>query len=424
MNYEECVKYLLDIPKFSSKNTLEDTRAFLDKVYEDGSCKIIHIAGTNGKGSTSEYIYSILRNSGFSVGLFTSPHLVKVNERISVNGKDITDEELTEVFEDIYKLTSKEGFKHHPSFFEFLFLMGMRYFSLHNVDYIVLETGLGGRLDATNCVRSKALSVITNIGLDHMEYLGNTITEIAYEKAGIISKNTPVCFFDERTEVSKVIGEVSSKQNSECYSIKNDSITINAIGVEGIDFSVNCDYYKYDALRMPTSASYQTRNASLAILAVNLLKEKNITSETVREGLKMAFWPGRMEEILPGIYLDGAHNEHGIRAFLSSVRNMPSVSKRHLFFSVVSDKQYRDMIKMIVDSGLFADYYVAPIASVRSLSKDDLTSLFSEFKGIELKIFENVEDAFNNIVDDRGEDEEVFVVGSLYLVGQIKSILV
>lgn len=424
MNYKECVEYILNIPKFSREYVCEDTTRYLKKMNTDSTAKIIHVAGTNGKGSTCAYIYSILRKAGYSVGFFSSPHLVSINERIGIDGKNISDDEFLNSFENVYESVLEEGGEHHPSFFAFIFLMAMDYYKRQGVDYIILETGLGGRLDATNAVANKCLTVITEIGYDHMEYLGNTITDISYEKAGIIKEGTPVCYWRGNNEASAVFEEVSKRKQTTCYSIEEDAIQIGTVTKESIDFSISCDYYNYDGLKLHTCAIYQVKNAALAVLACHILADEKINEEAIRQGLEEAFWPGRMEEILPGIYLDGAHNENGIDAFISSVSRMNCTGTRRLLFSVVSDKQYDAMIAKIVSTGLFEDFYIAPIASSRTLSIEELRKMFAGYDEIKTHYFNCVEDAFNTMVEERRTNDLVFVVGSLYLVGQIKSLFV
>jgi dihydrofolate synthase/folylpolyglutamate synthase len=240
MKYEEIVEYILCIPKFTKKNTMEDTRAF----YEFLGCpgeqkKIIHVAGTNGKGSVCAFLNQIFVEGGYSVGMFTSPHLIYIEERFQVNGKQMS----TDIFEKIFLLLQKNLKEYqkykpefHPTFFEFLFFMGMLFFKNENVDYIILETGLGGRLDATNIIRNPEICVITKIDLDHTEYLGDTLKEIAFEKAGIIKEGTPVLVWNENEEVADVIRNQASKKNADIYFTD----FTDAIGVENrnkkIDF--------------------------------------------------------------------------------------------------------------------------------------------------------------------------------------------
>ncbi len=432
-DYSKICRYILDIPRFAGKNTLSDTHELLGKVYEEGSSKIVHIAGTNGKGSVTSYLNSILMEEGFSVGMFTSPHLVRMNERIKVNGTDISDDEFIGCFEDIMGLIKKEGQDKHPSFFEFLFLMAMDHFAKKKVDYILLETGLGGRLDATNCIRDKELCMITRIGFDHTEYLGDTIESIASEKAGIISRGTPTVFFDDGGVSGDIIRKVCNDKNSACYPINVKNAEIVAADKQSIDFSLGCRYYRLRGLKLSTCALYQVYNASLAVMGMYVLNGGSLDEKAVYSGLKKTFWPGRMEQIMPGVYLDGAHNDNGIEAFLSSVRGAyddsdrakknDGVSHRLLLFGVVKDKNYDLMIRKIADSKLFDHIFAAPLDSARSLSLRELQDAFASINDPGVSFYDDVGSAFEEALSEKRNDDELYITGSLYLVGQIKELV-
>ena len=432
-DYREVCRYILDIPRFAGKNTLFDTHDLLEKVYEEGSSKIVHIAGTNGKGSVTSYLNSILMQEGYSVGMFTSPHLVRMNERIKVNGIDISDEEFTECYDDIMELIKKEGKDRHPSFFEFLFLMAMDHFARKKVDYILLETGLGGRLDATNCIRNKKLCIITRIGLDHTEYLGDTVESIAFEKAGIISEGVPTVYFDDGGVSGDVIRKACRDKNSTCYPINVQNAEIVAVDKQSIDFSLGCRYYRLRGLKLSTCALYQVYNASLAVMGIYVLNEKSLDEDAIYSGLAKTVWPGRMEQIMPGVYLDGAHNDNGIEAFLSSVRGTDDVpdsvkkndgvSHRLLLFGVVKDKNYDLMIRKIADSKLFDHIFTAPLDSARSLSLRELQDAFASINDPCVSFYDDVKSAFDDALLKKRDDNELYIAGSLYLVGQIKELV-
>jgi len=421
MNYEECVEYLYNLNRSSSNSTLEDTKRRLDMVFHDRSARIIHVAGTNGKGSVCAFTDSILRTSNIKTGLFTSPHLIKINERIKVDGIDIPDDDFTECFNYVDSLIKKEDAYSCPSFFEYVFLIAMKYFSLKKVEAIVLETGLGGRLDMTNTVSSKDVTVITKIGLDHMEFLGDSIRSIAKEKAGIIKSGVPVVFFNNNDESEEVILNEAKAQNSEYFPISDKDIHINSIDKEGIAFSVVNEYYRYDSLKIGLLGRYQTGNASLAIMAVKLLKDDRITDETIERGLLSTKWAGRMEEIKPNVYVDGAHNIDGIAAFLKAVASLPHRGRLSLLFSVVADKNYSSMVSLINESGLFSHVYVCHIQNKRALDMDELKRTFSHYPSLEVSFYEDVMDGYNAALKSLSGSDELYVAGSLYLVGQLKA---
>lgn len=428
VTYEEACEYILDIPKFAGKHTLADTKELLGRL--TGSrieSKIIHVAGTNGKGSVCAYLQSILRTAGFHVGMFISPHLETMRERILYDGEMIPQESFVKAF-DLVREESDRQKEKHPSFFEFLFLMGMCYFKEKEPDYIILETGLGGRLDATNCIVKPKLCVITEIGFDHMQYLGNTLVEIAGEKAGIIKPGTPVVYLDKREETSRVIEQTAAGLETPAIAVKKSQIGRPVMRKKSIDFSFSNGYYRYDNLILRTTAAYQTENASLALVAARSLKEERIADEAIRKGLYDAFWPGRMEEILPRVFLDGAHNEDGIEAFLTSVsaantEQEKAAGKRLLLFGVVADKQYDKMIGRIAASQLFSHIAVTVLASDRSASIDKLKVAWAQYKTADCSFHESAEEAFHYIQSIQKEADTIYIAGSLYLVGQIKTLV-
>ena len=426
VTYEEACEYILDIPKFAGKHTLADTKEMLGRL--TGSrieSKIIHVAGTNGKGSVCAYLQYILRAAGFHVGMFISPHLETMRERILYDGEMIPQESFVKTFELVREESDRQK-ENHPSFFEFLFLMGMCYFKKKEPDYIILETGLGGRLDATNCIAKPKLCVITEIGFDHMQYLGNTLVEIAGEKAGIIKPGTPVVYLDKREETSRVIEQTAAGLETPAIAVKKSQIGRPVMRKKSIDFSFGNGYYRYDNLILRTTAAYQTENASLALVAARSLKEERIADEAIRKGLYDAFWPGRMEEILPHVFLDGAHNEDGIEAFLQSVSASAEETKkgkRLLLFGVVADKQYDKMIGRIAASDLFSHIAVTVLASDRSASIDKLKVAWAQYKTADCSFHESAEEAFHYIQSIQKEADTIYIAGSLYLVGQIKTLV-
>lgn len=420
ISYDECVDYIFNIPRNGQINDLNTTKRLLDRIYKGGTNHIIHVAGTNGKGSTSAFIDSILQNANIKVGLFTSPHLIKVNERIKVDGIDISNEEFLAAFDYVIEILRDEGLVDTTSFFEIIFLMAMYHFNANKVEYVVLETGLGGRLDQTNSITSKQLAIITKIGLDHTEYLGDTIELIASEKAGIIKENVPVVFWDNEDESSRVIKAVAKSKNSACYGVGSSNFTVNSITKEGIDFSFCNEYYNLENVCINMLGSYQLQNASLAINAVKLLKDDRITDDIIRAGIFKTHWSGRMDRISPNIYVDGAHNVDGIRAFIDAVKNIPhNEGKIKLLFSVVSDKNYAEMIKLIKDCDIFDEVYVCTIESKRALDMEALKKAFLDNGFTNVSFYMSLEDAFTVAKKSLDSSDELYVAGSLYLVGQL-----
>lgn len=436
--FEEAEAYINDTPRFTTKNTMEDTEAFLQRLGSpDRRMKIIHVAGTNGKGSVCAYLCSILRAAGYSVALFTSPHLVDIRERFMVDGEMISKEDFLEAFLTVYNMLDWEALEagnkaYHPTYFEYLFFMAMILFPRKTPDYCILETGLGGRLDATNSVSKKELAVITHIGLEHVEYLGDTLEKIAGEKAGIMHRSAPVIFWNTCPETTAVFCSKAAELGICAYSVSNKDYRFLKFNKKTIDFSVCTRYYGGNdlisggslCLTLQTIAAYQMENAALAVNAVTLLTtDGRVSPEKIREGVAACFWAGRMEEVIPGVYVDGAHNEDGIRAFLETVENDGHAGTRSLLFSVVKDKDYTHMIEKLVSSGLFERFAIARMQTGRAAELEKLEQLFAGYPHCRYKLYDNVTAAFQELLHGRNEEERIYAAGSLYLAGEIKELL-
>ena len=422
--YEKAVEYVLQIPRFTKKNTPEATRSFYEYLGCPGErARIIHVAGTNGKGSVCSYINAVLIRAGIRTALFTSPHLVDIRERIRVDGKMISRQEFAHILnrclEELEHFRQTEGNgEYHPTFFEILFFLGMLWFEEKGVEAIVLETGLGGRLDATNVISAPAVCVITRIGLDHMEYLGNTKAEIAGEKAGIIKKGVPVVFWEQEAEVNRVIVEKTEQLGAQAVCVSEKDVLFFNFDNKTVDFSLRSEYYGYVRVCLHTLAIYQKENAALSVRALEALGhlyEPVLSRKMIEEGLASAKWEGRMDEVMPGVVIDGAHNEDGVRVFLESVRADGCCGKRFLLFSVVSDKRAEQMAAQILESGLFSRIVVAENESSRSRAGGQVVSLF---KG-QAVLYESPEEAFRFLIEEKQETDRVYATGSLYLAGQL-----
>lgn len=420
--FEEAVDYISDIPRFTSKNTMEDTRAFLHRLGDpDRGLKIIHVAGTNGKGSVCAYMRSVLEAAGYRVALFTSPHLVDIRERFVAEGEMISKEDFLRVFLYIYNML---GEAYHPSYFEYLFFMAMVFFAEKNPDFCILETGLGGRLDATNSVSGKELAVITRIGLDHMEYLGNTVEEIAGEKAGILQAGAPVAYWDSGRSISRVFEGKAAELGIKTYPVSKKDYSFSGFQNKSIDFSLHTEYYSYISLTLHTIASYQMENAALAVRALEVLdRGRTISEEALVRGIRNCFWAGRMEEVLPDVYVDGAHNEDGIRAFLETVAGDGHKGPRALLFGAVKDKDCRRMTEELAGAGLFDRIAVAGLKTGRTALPSALREMFEEYPECKCAVYENTEEALRGLVHSRRQGERIYIAGSLYLVGEIKELL-
>ena len=418
MTYSEMERELNEIPKFGAKASLSNLSAYLELAnHPERNLRVIHIAGTNGKGSVSAYIDSILRQAGYTTALFTSPHLIKINERFRINFKECSDEELINVWCSVkdYMVKGEEKGLQSLTFFEMLFFMGMLIFSQKAVDYCILETGLGGRLDAT-VLSNPVLSVITSISYDHTEILGDTIEQIAAEKAGIIKEGIPVVAIDEENGAFSVIERTAKEKKAPVYGLKSQELTILKKCENTIDFSINSRYYKIRNLKVKSYASYQVQNAALAVLAVKVLLPE-VSQDVIREGIVKMYWPGRMEEIAENVYVDGAHNPGAVHQIYNSLTD--SDKEWLLLFAVCSDKDYSEMIR-VLGRLPWKRIYITKIDSARGADTAAVKQCFKEeTAGCPIYEYDNARTAFETALKDR-EYENLLCLGSLYLAGEIK----
>lgn len=421
MNYKEIVNYIEEIPKFTVKNPPEHTKELLRRLGNpENNMKVIHVAGTNGKGSTCAYLASMLSNGGYRTGLFTSPHLVKINDRFRINGEVMADEDFVISFRKVKEIIDQaavDGLA-HPSYFETLLLMGLDYYNRKKVDYLVLETGLGGGKDPTNCVQNPLACIITSISIDHVQYLGDTIPAIASEKAGIIKPGVPVIYDGHVEEASKVIADRAKELGSASYALMPEQYKLKEQSRDGITFT-----FEGNELQIPYIAEYQMMNASLAYFTMKTLqKEHGICDEKLKEGIKNVTWPGRMETILPGVIVDGAHNADGVAQFVKTVHQFRQNNRVVLLFSAVSDKEYDKMIKLICEDIKPHAVVTTQITGERQVTAEVLAGLFQEYGSENVVSVPEVGEALKKALELQ-QDGMVFCVGSLYLIGEIKGLL-
>lgn len=427
--YEQAVQYIDEVPRFTAKHTMEQTRAFLHRLGDpDRKLRVIHVAGTNGKGSVCAYLRSILEAAGYRVALFTSPHLVCIRERFVVDGEMVSEEDFLRAFLHIYHmldwdaLEREEAGAYHPTYFEYLFFMAMVLFPEKRPEFCILETGVGGRLDATNAVGQKELTVITHISLDHVGVLGDTLEKIAFEKAGILRAGVPAVWWDTCEETTRVFRARARELGISAHSVSENDYSFSNFKRKTIDFCLHNLYDRDVTLTLHTIAAYQMENCALAVRAIQELEtERRITPDQIRKGVADCFWAGRMEEVLPEVYVDGAHNEDGIRAFLETVSGHPGA--KSLLFGVVKDKDYRSMVQELASSGLFGRIFLTCMRSSRALAVGELAALFGGYPDCACQAYEDSGEAFCRLLESRGDGERVYVAGSLYLVGEIKELL-
>lgn len=426
-------EYINAIPMWTrEKNSLEEIRQYLDDLGSpDKEIPIIHVAGSNGKGSVCAYLTAALLQAGYHVGTFVSPHLVDIRERFLLDGQMISEEGFQRVFDQVKARTDariQAGGK-HPTFFEFLFYMAGYYFAQEKVDFLVMETGLGGRLDATNGIRQPLLTIITSISLEHTQYLGDTIEAIAREKAGIIKEGIPVVFDSQESQAAEVILAQAQKKHA------------LSVPVFCEDFLIEPDEAGHAMVRMkeggerfllPFPAPYQAKNGALALGALNVLIEGGVIEKERKAllltGLGKARWPGRMEEALPGVFLDGAHNPGGMEAFGRAASELAARRWKEtgkgrvlLLFSAVAEKDIQEMIRCL-------SYWIQPdltvtagLSSERGLSPQKLAALLPEELFGPVIPFETAAEGFHFLLSQKREEDLMFCAGSLYLIGEIKA---
>ena len=423
MTYQEAEAYILELPKFTQKNTPEHTRKFLSFLGnpQDGK-KVFHVAGTNGKGSVCVYLDAMLRAQGKRTGLFISPHLIRINERIRIDAEPVSDETFTRLFlktrESVRKMEAL-GLP-HPSFFEFLFGMAMAGFAEADAEYVILETGLGGRLDATNSISSPLACILTSIGLDHTEILGDTLEKIAAEKAGILKQHVPVIYADTQKESSSVIEKRAKELDCPCKKIGKSAYEILKIQDGTLAFSPANAYYGDTTWKLQNTAVYQAENAMLAMEAMRTVFKEQGNVSGWREALFQVKWEGRMEEILPDFYVDGAHNVSAVKMFVQSIQNDPR--EKIVLFSAVRDKNYEEMIQILCQQRHISEYVITLIQDERAAQAEELKQIFQKYTEQPVVVKEDLRQALTYLFS-RKAGKVVYCLGSLYLTGMIKAMI-
>ncbi|MCI9636578.1 MAG: bifunctional folylpolyglutamate synthase/dihydrofolate synthase [Hungatella sp.] len=428
---KEAERYLNEIPLWASKkNSLEAVRDFLRELKEpDESMKIIHVAGTNGKGSVCAYLTSILTEAGYGVRTFISPHLINTKERFLAEGKPVEDQVFCQAFDRVRELADTMTAKgyHPPTYFEFLFYMFMVICQQDRPDFVVLETGLGGLLDTTNVVRHPVLTVITSISMDHMGYLGDTVEKIAAQKAGILKKGVPVVYDRSCLKASAIVEEKARELGCRTYPVSEQDFrflgwhggyTEIGVRVRGADLEI----------RIPSAADYQMINGTLAAAAAAALGDigaGEIRAEHIKRGVENTFWPGRMEEVLPGVFLDGAHNQGGMEALARAAERMGREANApvSLMFGVVSDKEYHKMIEELCGRLPISHVTIARMDTERSMEAKELAKEFKKKLSCPVEAFDTVKEAWEHFLETKGQEGPAFCAGSLYLVGEVKALL-
>jgi dihydrofolate synthase/folylpolyglutamate synthase len=428
--YSSIVGYLYGLQKHGIKLGLSNTEKLMQLLGRPHTAfRSIHIAGTNGKGSTAAFIASILEESGFKVGLFTSPHLVSFTERISINKSRITESEVIELTGNIRESIS--GSSLNPTFFEFVTAMAFTYFAANSIDWAVVETGMGGRLDSTNIIQPD-LTIITNIGLDHCEFLGSSITDVTFEKAGIIKKNTPLITASQIPEVVKQLSALAEnlKSDIQVYGIDFTGELIH-MDVRNVTFNYSgFDYY--NNLSVPFSGRYQLYNACTAVRACELLRKNNlhISDADIREGLNKAKLEGRLELVSksPPMILDGAHNPEAASSLASSIIEIFAEKKIILVAGIMDDKNIENILRPLVEISqcviLTRSRYErsATAGKLREITLQIQNSV-SRHKQAPVFSTDTVNEALELARSLCKEGYVILITGSFYTAGEVKELL-
>ncbi len=405
--------------KSSLANTLK-----LDELYNHPHRRFssIHVAGTNGKGSVSHMLASVLQAAGYKVGLYTSPHLKDFRERIRVNGEMMPKQEVVDWVDD-FRINNRL-WKIEPSFFELTVAMAFDYFTKQEVDIAIVEVGLGGRLDSTNII-SPEISVITNIGLDHINLLGDTLEKIATEKAGIIKTNIPVVIGITQKEIAQVFIDIAKLKKTDIYFVDNEySVEYAMLGLDGkqiVNVKKNGKHV-YPDLKLDLNGLYQLKNLPAVLKSIDILNEKGwqIMNHDIYEGLKTVAENtgllGRWQTVgnNPLIICDTGHNEDGIKAIVKQIESM-AFKTLHIIFGTVADKNPEPILKLLPK---YAKYYFARANIERAMNERVLAETAFEF-GLKGQYYSSVSEAFENAQLSANINDFIFVGGSTFVVAEI-----
>lgn len=419
MNREEVMSFIDNSKKFGSKLELLRIKKLCELLGNpQEKLKCIHIAGTNGKGSTSVFIHNILVDAGYKAGLYTSPFIYEFNERIQINNTPITDSDLTKIMSEVAKnvdVMMREGYE-HPTEFELITAAAFLYFEKQKCDYVVLEVGLGGTYDATNIIANPVLSIITSISLDHTDYLGNTVSEVAKNKCGIIKENCPVLSYMKQDEAAlKVIRKTAENKKSQLYIAGGESLDIVKCDLAGNEFIYSNEEYKTSLV-----GKYQIYNAITAICASEILCDIGlaISRGNIKNGLKAAKWPARFEILRqsPVVIADGSHNADGMNAFVDTAKEIMK-EKPICVFGMLKDKDYDFCLRKL--SEITDTVVVTEVDSPRRETAENLAATAKKYIKTVYAEKENNE-AMKKALNLAGEKGTVIALGSLYMMKNIK----
>ena len=417
MNYEEAMNFIQNTNKFGSVLGLDNIRELLERLGNpQDQLRVVHIAGTNGKGSTLAFLAGIFRESGYRAGRYVSPASFSYEERFRINEENISKKDLCFYMEKIKNVAEemvKDGLS-HPTMFEIETALSFLYFLDKKVDVVLLETGMGGRLDATNVVKKPIATVIASIGMDHMQFLGDTLEKIASEKAGIIKEGCPVISYDNTKEVNEVIKNKAKQMHAKVTFVNSAGIRVLQESLNGESFSYrSSDGRWYEKIEIPLLGRHQINNAALALETLNVIKNYYCISDfQTEDGMRKTIWRGRIEilEREPMVICDGAHNPDGAKSLLSFLQNNFTNQRLIYIMGVLSDKDYEQMVQILAPS---ADkiYTVAP-DNPRALSSRELCNCISKYhQNVEER--QRLAECLSEVSQKAEKDDVIIICGTL-----------
>ena len=419
MTVEQAIEYIHSVFWKGSIPGLGRTQTLLKLIGNpEKKLKFVHIAGTNGKGSTAAMTASILRKAGFKTGLYTSPYIYRFNERMQIDGEQIPDAELAEITEWIKPFA--DSMEESPTEFELVSCIAFEYFMRNGCDIVVLEVGMGGAMDSTNVIEVPEVAVITNIGLDHTDYLGSTVEEIALTKAGIFKEGGSAVVYRSTEGVEKVFEQVCAQRNMTLKKADFDGLKLHTCGLEGQVF--DCGDRK--DLELPLLGDHQLHNAAVVLSVADTLIEKGwkITEQNIRDGLKDVSWPGRFDIVWrdPLFIIDGGHNPQCIEALVKNIQDYLKDRKVIALTGVLADKDYADMYKPVMP--LVQEFVCITPPNPRKLDAPLLAKYLQE-AGAKATACDTVEGGVRMAMEKAGSDGVVLCFGSLYTIGDIRNSL-
>lgn len=429
MNYNEALQFIHESHKFGMRLGLDNIKKLLELLGDpQNNLKIIHVAGTNGKGSTCSFISSILKESGYKVGLYTSPFLETFTERIRVNGENISEEEVGKIvslIKEKIEIMVSEGYS-YPTEFEIVTAMAFYYYNQEKVDFVALEVGLGGRYDATNVIDKPVVSAITSISLDHTGILGDTLAKIAFEKGGIIKEDCPTIVYPQQEEASEVIKNICAEKKSKYIECDFKNIEIKSSNINSQIYNCNINGKELRDLEIKLIGAHQIKNSIVALNVIeylNSIKITNISEENIRKGLLETKWPGRIEKISenPMFIIDGAHNEEGAKSLANSIDKYFENKNKILVIGMLEDKDIESVLDLLIPK--FNKVITTTPDNPRAIDANKLKEKIERYN-IEVTCEPNIKEAVDYALKISNKDDVIISAGSLYMIGNVRTIIV